>query len=295
MQGRAAAFKKLNFERLLQSTIIVARESGLIAKRPQIAGDGTGFEVGQVSFYYRSHRGRRHFHTPRWPKLTACIDIESHLFVSANVGLGPSRDTLQAPAVLRKAHRRVNFRRVLWDGGCDSEGFHQLVREELKAHSVVPIKSGRKTRRWPPTKFRRQMRKRFFKRLYGQRWQIESAFSRHKRRLHSALRARTWGAQQAEVSLRVVVHNLMILRRIIEAFQQSNNETITKTQTNGSEAIPNKVVIHLGTSFDIYTPLLLAVTVRITFYTARAVKLAHLPDGIRRDMFCLRHFPGGMP
>jgi transposase len=225
VQGRAASFKKLNFERLLQSTIIVACKNRLIAKRPQIAGDSTGFEVGLTSFYYRSHRGKRRFHTPRWPKLTACVDIDSHLFVSTNVDLGPSRDTLQAAAVLRKAHRRVQFRRVLWDGGCDSERFHEFVRGELKAHSVVPIKSGRKTRRWPKTKFRRQMRKRFFKRIYGQRWQIESTFSRHKRRLHSALRAKTWSAQQAEVYLRVVVHNLMILRRIIEAFQQSNGSS----------------------------------------------------------------------
>jgi transposase len=49
------------------------------------------------------------------------------------------------------------------------------------------------------------------KRVYGQRWQVESAFSRHKRLLGSALRTRLWDGQVAEVLLRVVVHNLMIL------------------------------------------------------------------------------------
>jgi transposase len=190
-----------------------------------VIGDSTGFEVGHTSLYFRSRRGKRTFFVPRWPKLTACIDMDSHLIVSACVSIGPSRDTLEAPAVVRKAHRRVNFRRIIWDGGCDSEKFHELVRNELKAHSLVPIKSGMKTRKWPPQKYRRQMKRRFFKRLYGQRWQIESVFSRHKRRLTSNIRARLWSAQQAEAYIRIVVHNLMILRWIARGFQQSNNSS----------------------------------------------------------------------
>lgn len=67
--------------------------------------------------------------------------------------------------------------------------------------------------------YRNQMVRRFrpkpegsrHRRVYGQRWQAESAFSRHKRVLGSALRARLWENQVAEVMLRVVVHNLMIL------------------------------------------------------------------------------------
>ncbi|MCI0755760.1 transposase, partial [Teichococcus vastitatis] len=47
---------------------------------------------------------------------------------------------------------------------------------------------------------------------YHQRWHIESGFSQHKRRLGSALRARGHQAQQRELILRVLTHNLMILR-----------------------------------------------------------------------------------
>jgi len=56
------------------------------------------------------------------------------------------------------------------------------------------------------------MKVRFFKRVYGQRWQVESAFSRNKRLLGSALRARSWKSQQWECLLRVLTHNLMILK-----------------------------------------------------------------------------------
>ena len=190
----------------------------MIADRPQLAGDSTGLEVGHTSFYFRSRRGDKHFLVPRWPKLTACVDIASHIIVSACVTVGPSRDTLEAPEALRDAHRRTRFRRIIWDGGCDSESFHRFVREELKAHSLVPIKSGTKTRRWPPTKYRRQLKRRFLKRLYGQRWQAESAFSRQKRRLGSSLRAKTWIAQQAETFIAVLTYNLMILAPLLLFF-----------------------------------------------------------------------------
>jgi len=175
-------------------------------------------ETGHTSFYFRSRRGLKHFYVPKWPKLTICADIDSHLIIAATVSVGPTRDTMEAPEVLRAAHRRVKFRRILWDGGCDSEPFHELVRNELKAHSLVPIKSGQPTRKWPKTKYRRQMKKRFFKTLYGQRWQVESVFSRHKRKQSSELRSKTWDAQQAEIYLRVLVHNLAFLWRLLGRF-----------------------------------------------------------------------------
>jgi transposase len=209
---RNQAFKKSNVAILFDKLVLCARRRRLIGTRLQIAGDSTGFEVGHTSHYFRSRRGDKRFSVPRWPKLTGCVDIDSHFILSAHVGIGPSRDTLQAPEVLLDASRRVNIRRVLWDGGCDSEKMHVFIRTQLHAHSLIPIKSGRKVRRWPKTKYRRQMKKRFFKRLFGQRWQIESVFSRHKRRLSSELRAKTWSAQQAEVYLRALLHNLMLLR-----------------------------------------------------------------------------------
>jgi len=46
---------------------------------------------------------------------------------------------------------------------------------------------------------------------YRQRGQSESCFSRHKRRLGSALTARNDASQHREIGLRVVLHNLMLL------------------------------------------------------------------------------------
>ena len=65
--------------------------------------------------------------------------------------------------------------------------------------------------RWPAAPYRRAMRLDFPDRTYRQRWHAEGAFSQHKRRLGSALTARGGGAQEGELVLRVLTHNLALL------------------------------------------------------------------------------------
>jgi transposase len=113
---------------------------------------------------------------------------------------------------MAQASLRVRWDRVLADAAFDSEANHRLCREELGVRStVIPLNRRNRGRKWPKTKYRRQMKRRFFKRKYGQRWQAESAFPRHKRRLGSALSARSEPARERECFLRVLTHNLMLL------------------------------------------------------------------------------------
>src|SRR3970040_454605 len=127
--------------------------------------------------------------------------------------MGQKRDTCEAEEILREAHRRIPFRTALLDAGYDAEWVHVLVRKELGAQSVIPPTGGPKTPKCPRKNPARKMKRRFFKRLYGQRWQIESVFSRHKRLLGSALKSTSWEGQQREIRLRGLTHDLMLLRR----------------------------------------------------------------------------------
>jgi transposase len=109
---------------------------------------------------------------------------------------------------------------LLGDSGYDAEHNHAYARLRLKVRSSVIALNRRKWgRRWPKTRYRRQMVRRFRKkpkgsrhrRVYGQRWQAESAFSRHKRLLGSALRGKSDASRERECYLRVLTHNLMLL------------------------------------------------------------------------------------
>jgi hypothetical protein len=181
--------------------------------------DGTGLESHHTSRYFFKRAGRKH--TSRlWTKLTIACDTASHFFAGVAVTTGPSNDSPQLTPVMAQASLVVPWDRVLADAAFDSEENHRYCREDLGVRSaVIPINRRGRGRKWPKTRYRRQMVKRFRKkprgsrhrRVYGQRWQAESAFSRHKRRLGSALGARSDEARERECRLRVLTHNLMLL------------------------------------------------------------------------------------
>jgi hypothetical protein len=76
------------------------------------------------------------------------------------------------------------------------------------------------------------MRRAFPAALYHQRWHAESTFSRHKRRLGSALTAQRTASQQRETVLRVLTHNLMILTRRTQ--RVSTEQAPNRTQLQGT-------------------------------------------------------------
>ena len=147
-----------------------------------------------------------------WPKPTAVVDAASHLIAGAAPGLGPSRDSPDFAPAVRQAAELVAFDTVLADAGYDAEHDHRLCREELgMRRAVIALNPRNAGDRSPKAPYRRASRQAFPTALYRQRWQAESAFSQHKRRLGSALTARGTAAQQRELILRVLTHNLALL------------------------------------------------------------------------------------
>lgn len=196
-----------------------ARARRLIPERPRAAVDSTGYEARQVSGYFVWRAGRRS-RQRRWPKLTAVLETSSHLFLAARVSRGPSQDAPHLKPAARDAVANCPVDTLLGDGAYDSESNHAYAREHLGIRAtVIPLNRRGNGRKRPKTEYRRQMVRRFRKRprgsrhrrVYGQRWQVESGFSRSKRLLGPALRARGWVNQKKEIQMRVLTHNLMLL------------------------------------------------------------------------------------
>jgi Transposase DDE domain len=192
-----------------------ARLIGLLPERSRAAIDATGFESHHVSRYYVWRSSSKRHRRFRWPKLTVVCDLASHFWTGAFVCIGPCQDSPQLPPTVRQAvtHHRID--ELLGDKGYDAEHNHRLCREELGIRStLIPVRKKSclsRNRSWPTSPYRREMKRRIHHSDFGQRWQIESAFSRHKRVLGSALRARSWAMQQWETHLRVLTHNAMLL------------------------------------------------------------------------------------
>lgn len=190
----------------------MARSLGLLPESSRVAIDATGLESRHVSRYFIWRLGARHkFST--YPKLTVVCDVTTHLFLGSHVCMGPCVDSPQFKPAMLVAAANQPIDELLGDKGYDAEHNHVLCREQLGVRSTVIAvrRNTNGTRKWPATRYRREMKRSATKIGYGQRWQVESAFSRNKRIFGSALRARTWLMQQWECSLRVLTHNLMLL------------------------------------------------------------------------------------
>jgi transposase len=216
---------------LLDETIEAAVHCRLM-KRPvaRAAIDGTGFETRHISAYFVRRRakgcktGYQTTTYTRWPAASLVCDCDSHLVLAVITGRGPGPDDPYFQPALAQAVRRSPVKLLLADAGYDSEAAHVFAREQCGTRTLIPATRGRPTPKPLRGYWRNQMRTRFNRRTYGQRWQAETVNSMIKRTMDSSLRARHYPSQSREIVLRVLTHNIMILRPR-QAFLQSIPDT----------------------------------------------------------------------
>lgn len=161
----------------------------------------------------------------RLPAASAVCDTKTHLILSTIVDRGPKPDHIEFKDTLTQAIGRQRIDVLVGDAGYESEAAHRLCREELNIRSIFPTTARGRPRadgtpRVVTGHYRKQMLKRFPKKTYGQRWQIETTFSMLKCLLGSALRSWRRYALNREILLRVMTINLMIILYQLLSFQQ---------------------------------------------------------------------------
>lgn len=150
----------------------------------------------------------------RYPKVTLVFHHGTHLIAALAVRYGPCNDAPDFVPAVTQAANHLPIHRLFGDGAYDAERHHRICRETLGVRStVIPINPRGIRNPRPKTRFRRQMYDRFPARIYGRRWHAESTISQHKRRLGSALQSRSEETRECECMMRIVTHDLMILRR----------------------------------------------------------------------------------
>ena len=195
-----------------------AQEGGLIGAKPTAAIDATGMESRHMSRYFFKRAGRKH-NSRLWTKLAVACDTASHFFTAATVSLGPANDAPQFRPLMAQASLAVGYDRVLGDAAFDGEESHRYCREDLGVRStVIPINRRNGGRKWPKTRYRRQMVKRFRKKPRGSRTSASTdSLAGGKRLLPTqaaarlGMRGKSDASRKHECYLRVLTHNLMLL------------------------------------------------------------------------------------
>lgn len=180
--------------------------------------DSTGFESHYTSTHFVRRSGRRiddPYQTTqytRFPKVGIVADCVSYLILVGIPSRGPSPDIRHWKLAIRQTARRIKPKILLADAGYDAEHAHAFAREVHGIHTIIPNRVGRPTVKLPTGKYRKIMATRFNRKLYGQRWQIETINSIIKRRLGSFLRARSYWSQMREIMFRLFTFNVLVLR-----------------------------------------------------------------------------------
>ena len=219
-QKAAKRLLKATPARLMFDAVLERALRAKVRKRrvPLAAVDGTGMESRHVSRYYVKRRDKTGTGTQvttyaKYPKVVLVTDCRTHLVLAAVPGRGPGSDLRQFKAALRQAAGRARIGTLLADADYDGEWVHEHVRKRHGIRTLIPPTRGRPSEKPPSGRWRRWMRSQWerFKAKYGQRWQVETVNSMIKRRLDSALRARSYWSQCREILLRVITHNVMII------------------------------------------------------------------------------------
>jgi Transposase DDE domain len=225
------------FRKLLTVTITRAKAKKLFRRTVRLAAmDTSGFESQHVSHYYASRRKKtgKHGRTcavsyRRFPKLGVVCDTKSHLCLAARTSQGPRPDFGDFRPLLVDAHARVRIKSIAADAGFDSEPNHKLARDDLGIQSLIPAKHGRPPAGEPTGRYRKQMNRHLDESRYGQRWQVETVYSMIKRLSGEVVNARNYHRRCRLLRLKVLTHNISILKRRI-GFLLSRTDPLGTTE-----------------------------------------------------------------
>jgi hypothetical protein len=190
---------------------LTPRRRGRKRRKAVVAVDATGLAPGSISTFFINRRTDRGEGLPwkHWTKWTIVIDILRRCVLAQAARQGPYNDCATLRPLVSAAADVTPIGLVLADAEFDSERNHRHVRDVIGAESIIPAKRGRAD--WKIKGTRAQMRRRFPRKQYSQRAQVESVFSAVKRKLSAKAPGRSTETQRTQALLLGLAYNIYLL------------------------------------------------------------------------------------
>ena len=168
-----------------------------------VAIDLSGFTPDSASTYYSIRTGKtRHDYL----KTTISVDSTYKSLLSFNITNSRCHDSQIAPIILRASHRVRKSTCYVMDKAYDSERIHQLIHEDLKSQSMIPIRDWHAS--YVSGKYRQIMASSFDFKIYRRRNMAETVFSILKRLFGETLYSRSHRQQVKEIKLKCIIFSI---------------------------------------------------------------------------------------
>lgn len=188
-------------KRIGLKSIDTAIQNSSSAQHQTVAIDATGFENHQASKHYCETINLR-FSRRQYVKLSIAINTETQMICSQKARIAPANDNRDFIPVLKKIQcKKITM--VCADKGYDSKKNRKFVYRKLHAWPNIPKRK---------TTGENYLTRMYSEKTYHQRSKVETVFSVMKKRMTSALKAKTFKTQKLELAYKSLAYNI---RRLV--------------------------------------------------------------------------------
>jgi hypothetical protein len=178
--------------------------------------DSSGFKSTHSSQYYTERTKLRK--KKKWIKLSVGADVLKQIICSIKIRRAPHHtrhDNIDFKPIIARTSEIRPLSVAVADKGYDSEENHVLVRERLKAYSIIPPRNMHVPIWKTHGRYRKQMKRGYTKLLYNQRNKDETIMSVIKRLFGEYVRSKLIRTQNRELSFRCIAYNMHRLTNLV--------------------------------------------------------------------------------
>jgi hypothetical protein len=176
--------------------------------------DSSGFKSTHSSQYYTERARLRK--KKKWIKLSIGADVLKQIICTIKIRRAPTRhDNVDFRSIITRTSKIKPLSVAVADKGYDSEENHVLVREGLKAYSIIPPRNMHVPQWRTHGRYRKQMKRGYTRLLYNQRNKDETIMSVIKRSFGEYITSRLVRTQNRELSFRCIAYNMHRLTNLV--------------------------------------------------------------------------------